>query len=458
VRNKNTLELFNKKKIFFYFSFFILFLHSFLCGCIQESYVDYEEDELIYLSYENVNESLNLAKKWLISNLKDEGYFNYIYDPEKMEYPDMNNMIRQFMASRLLAEMSREDNNLRGVHKKNFEYVFDNWYLEKDDIGYIYFDNISNLGAISMALRAIVYSPFYEDYQLKAYKLANCILDLQNDNGSFNAWYIEPDYFYDEDYLLTFYSGESILGLVELYLKTNDTRYLNASIKSQNYYIKKYVKEIEEYYSPTFVPWHTISLAKIYEIKLNSSYVEAIISLNDKLIEIQDDDNVSVLGRFYDPDYPEYGSPHSSSDGVYTEGLAYAYEIAKLTNDSYHIDSYRIGIILGVHNLINLQYDSKDEKINGAIKYSIGDNRIRVDSTQHAIDALNKVLEVFSKYNNSKWNFIYNFKTGEIIELDYDDRAYLDDFVWYALTAGTIISIGLLFVVYLIIRFKKRKI
>jgi len=93
--------------------------------------------------------------------------------------------------------------------------------------------------------------------------------------------------------------------------------------------------------------------------------------------------------------HPEYGTPHSSSDGVYTEGLAYAYEVARLVNDTEHQNKYKIGIILGVHNLVSLQYDSSDDKIDGAIRYNIDDYRIRIDTTQHTIDAFRKILDVF---------------------------------------------------------------
>ena len=43
------------------------------------------------------------------------------------------------------------------------------------------------------------------------------ILSLQNEDGSFNAWYIEPDYDYNEERLLRFYSGETILALIDFY-------------------------------------------------------------------------------------------------------------------------------------------------------------------------------------------------------------------------------------------------
>ena len=426
----------------------LIFSSVFLTGCIEE---DYSSIEIVDLSYEKINNSLNPAEKWLTSNLKEKGCFNYIYDPSTEEYPTKNNMIRQLMASRLLAEMTQTNSSLETLHQKNLDFIFEYWYKENNDTGYIFYDNKSKLGANAMALRTLAYSPFFDDYQENAKKLANSIFSLQNTNGSFEPWYIAPDYEYDKDYLLTFYSGEAILSLVEMYIKTNDSVYLDAAVKSQDFYIDRYVVNLEDNYYPAYVPWHTQSLNKLYKITGEQKYADAIMVLNDKLLEIQDTSNNSTLGRFYDPSHPEYGTPHSSSDGVYTEGLAYAYEIASLTNDAKHQGKYKTGIILGVHNLINLQYNNSDKKTNGAIRYSNDDYRLRIDTTQHAIDAFGKILDVF----DGGWRYVYDSKSGILAEHGLNEEELPNDSVWYALGIGTILSIVLLFTIYLIIRKKE---
>jgi len=427
-----------------------------LQGCIEEGY---SSTEIVDLSYEKINDSLNPAEKWITFNLKEKGCFNYIYEPSTGEYPDKNNMIRQLMASRLLAEMAQTNSSLETLHQKNLDYIFEYCYEEYNETGYIFYNNKSKLGGNAMALITLVYSPFFSDYQEEAIKLANSIFSLQNTNGSFEPWYIAPDYEYDKDYLLTFYSGEAILSLVEMYIKTNDSIYLNAAVKSQDFYIEKYVIHLEDNYYPAYVPWHTKSLNELYKITGEKKYADAIMVLNDKLLEIQDTNDCSTLGRFYNPMQPEYGTPHSSSDGVYTEGLAYAYEVAKLVNDTKHQNKYKIGIILGVHNLINLQYESSDDKIDGAIRYNIDDYRIRIDTTQHTIDAFRKILEVFGDENNNSWNLVYDVETGTLVKYIKGDQAGEEEennALWYALSAGTIASIVLLFIIYLIVR-KKQK-
>jgi hypothetical protein len=324
-------------------------------------------------------------------------------------YSSSNNMIRQFMASRHLAEMSEENTSLRSLHQKNLDYIFNHWYREDGDIGYIYFNSKSKLGAMAMMLRTLVYSPFFDDYIKEAYRLVNCILYLQKNDGSFNAWYIEPGYKYNEAYLLKFYSGEAILSLIEFYEKTGNETVLEKAIFAQDFYIEEYVTNMSKNYYPAYVPWHTQSLSKIYLINGKQKYAEAIFILNDELLKIQDIENNETLGRFFNYTYRNYGKPHSSSDGVYTEGLAYAYEIALNLDDEEHINKYKTAIELGSKNLIRLQYNESEaqnynhpERIVGALRINnsrspnISRLNIRIDTTQHAMDGFRKIISIFT--------------------------------------------------------------
>jgi hypothetical protein len=67
------------------------------------------------------------------------------------------------------------------------------------------------------------------------------------------------------------------------------------AVKLADYYIEKYVENIEENYYPAYVPWHTIALNKLYKINKNKKYSEAIYILNDKLLEIQNVDQDSIF-------------------------------------------------------------------------------------------------------------------------------------------------------------------
>ncbi len=361
------------------------------------------KDIKLNINPEEINNFLTWANKWFLKNIKAKWIFVYGYNAYTGKYSTKNNMIRQLMASRLLAEMAFKDKNLLDIHQKNLDFIFSHWYKEEKGLGYIYYNNKSKLWAIAMALRTLVYSPYFDKYKNQAKRLADTILSLQNKNGSLRAWYIEPNYSYDEDYLLTFYSGEAILSLIEYASKTGDKKYLDSAILSQNFYLEKYVNNLEKNYYPAYVPWHTMSLNKLYYITKNKKYVDAIFVLNDKLLEIQDiGKDKRFRWRFYNPLFSQYGSPHSSSDGIYTEWLAYAWEIAREVGDETHIKKYEQALKLAVDNLVNLQYTEKDSNLKfypilqWAVRIKIWDRSIRIDTTQHAIDAFRKLKSLLN--------------------------------------------------------------
>jgi len=358
-----------------------------------------------------------LGKTWIFQNLReDKGLFVYSANPSTGEVSTQNNAIRQLMASRVLAQESKENPDLQELHHRNLDFIFEFWYQTNGQDGYVLYNDKSKLGANAMLLRTLVHGPFYKEYEKEAAALANGILTLQdNTTGEFQPWYVEPWYEYDQDYLLTFYSGEALLALVEYYEKitdgfdlsvmrlSNDSPILrigNAMKLSADFYIDRYVTHLEENYYPAYVPWHTLALNKLYKSTGEGKYADAIFVLNDKLLELQDT-GPGFTGRFYNPETPQYGSPHASSDAVYTEGLAYAYEIAKLAGDTEHEQRYRQALEIAFENLEWLQYQEEiptfpvePERYIGALRTKADSFWIRVDTTQHAVDAFTKLLDV----------------------------------------------------------------
>ncbi len=359
------------------------------------------------LTPERVQESIQLAEQWLLNNTSPRGDFRYSYYPSLDEFSPNNNFIRQFLASRYLAEIASDNSQADKLHQENLGFIFENWYQEEGQgesgVGYIYNTsrpNGSKLGANALLLRALIYSPYFDQYQDKWQRLANSILETQNPDGSFNAFYVEPpkEKQYDEDYYLTFYSGEALLTLIELYQKTGQKVYLEAAIKSQDYYLEKYANQIEENYYPAYVPWHSQSLYKIYQATEDKKYLEGILVMNDKLLELQNTSGEpyrDYLGRFFNPATPQYGWPHSASDGPYTESLYYAYRAAQELGKSDYQIKYRERLTLSLKNLLrhqfhgaNMYYIQKPERARGGFKTNLHDNRLRLDNTGHGVDAL----------------------------------------------------------------------
>ncbi len=342
-----------------------------------------------------------LGLQWLSANFQD-GVFRYELDPQFDETPESSNALRQLMASRVVASEAATSDIFQEIHTENIEYVLQEWYKEDEGGGYVFFKDKSKLGANAMLLRSIVASPDFEQYEDQARMLAEGIMALQNDDGSFVPWYVEPDYEYEADHLLNFYSGEALLALFEYYEKTNDEVVLSASQKGADFYITKYVEQIDENYHPAYVPWHTLAYSKLFTLSEDTRYVEAIYVMNDRLLDLLD--TTIRPGRFYKSELEDEGqeAPHASSDAVYLEGLLYAYELARDTGEAIRAEQYREAIELSAARLVALQYQSEEvgfladpRAYIGAIPVRENTSRIRVDTVQHTLDAFEKYLIVF---------------------------------------------------------------
>lgn len=342
------------------------------------------------------------GKKWLSLHIKNDGSFVYLYEPQKKEkIYNKNNMIRQLLAARVVAQFCADgDEKFCEIHRRNIKFFFENIYQEKDvngkSIAYMVFNKKSKLGVNALMVRLLIQSPFFDKYKNQAEKLVQGILLLQNKDGSFEPWYIEPEYKYDKDYILTFYSGEAILALTEYYKKTNNKEVYIMAEKAQEYYLEKYVQLMHVNFYPAYVPWHTFSLANFYRETKNIKYAQAVFTLNDELLKIQDiHENV---GRFYDKRHPEYGKPHSASDGIYTESLVVAYEMAKDVDDKQRQKKYYKRIRMAVDNLATLQYCNTQgydkntaEEDCGGVRVKKGQTAVRIDNIAHMLDATLKI-------------------------------------------------------------------
>ena len=200
---------------------------------------------------DRVEQANELGKSWLFQNIRTKGLFVYALDPETGEYSTSNNEIRQLMASRVLAQESVHNPTLLDVHRLNLDFIFDFWYRADGDIGYVLYDGKSKLGGNAMLLRVLVASPLFDEYVKEAEALARGMLALQdNETGAFRAWYVEPPYAYDEDYLLTFYSGEALLALLEYHERTGDERWLASAERSAAFSIDRYVTQLTRHHYP----------------------------------------------------------------------------------------------------------------------------------------------------------------------------------------------------------------
>jgi hypothetical protein len=257
------------------------------------------------------------------------------------------------------------------------------------------------LGANAMALRTLVASSDFPSYRAQAQGLVWGIRSVQRPSGALRPLLRIPlgDEPIDEEYMNYFFSGEAILALQEYALYTQDQEVWAAAMLSLEFYFDRYITQLDRFYFPAYVPWHTLALNLAHRETRDPRFARGVFRLNDRLLEILD--RQIFAGRFYNADYPQYGAPHSASDGVYAESLAHAYEVAQRVGDAARRARYGRALALAVTRLGRLQFTEPRADFPGAPYRYLGAIPIReniphtrVDCTQHALDAFDKLLEV----------------------------------------------------------------
>lgn len=341
--------------------------------------------------------------RWLTRQLRDDGRMTYEYWPSRGEESDSNNMIRQWMATSALTRVAdvRGEVELYDRIADNIDYNLAISYTEVDGLGHVADpDGDVKLGAIALAALAISDHPGREQWAAEEAALRRSVDELWNDDGSFTTFLL-PDGRNDNQ---NFYPGEALLLWAATLEDAPDDALRDRFMKSFEYYREWHRAQR----NPAFVPWHTMAYEKVWRITRDEEMRQFIFEMNDWLVTMQQWEEAptsDVAGRFYDPDVPEYGPPHASSDGVYLEGLIAAYRVASDSGDAERRERYRVAINRVLRHLMQLQfadeidmyYISRRERVEGGLRTTEYDNRIRVDNVQHSLMGVLDVLDAFSE-------------------------------------------------------------
>ena len=339
---------------------------------------------------------------WLFAQLGDDGRQVYQYYPSRGEETSANNMIRQWMATVAMTRVGveRGDDTLLERVGQNIEYNLSLSYSEEDGLGLIAdADGDVKLGSVALAALAIRQHPARDRWQAEEAALLRMVDELWQPDGSFRTFF-RPAGRTDNQ---NFYPGEALLlWATVLEDAPADEELLERFMASFRHYRDWHRANR----NPAFVPWHTMAYEKVWRLTEDPELLDFIVEMNDWLLPMQQWDSAPVpdlAGRFYNPDRPDYGPPHASSDGVYLEGLIAAYRATRDAGDEDRAERYRVTIARGLRNLMQLQfadpvdmfYVSQRERVAGGLRTTPYDNRIRVDNVQHGLMAVLDILDEF---------------------------------------------------------------
>lgn len=357
-----------------------------------------------------VTRSLALADQWYRRHQAESGAFPYQYNPVTDETVADGLFVRTAMNVWALGTLWRHtnDDQVRKRGLKALEHLFATNYQEDEakTLGYFMDGKRAPLGGAAAGLLAIVSLKAWEDnpdMRQKAEKLVAFIKTLRHADGHYDTQYpplAEPR---NVDY----YPGEAQLALMEWAGAVNDRELVGLCLESMHYY--------RDYFGKTgnlpFIPWHTQACVRLYASVKRPEIAEFVFTMNDLLITAQqihpaDGERLPAYarGRFWNPARRRTGAPHVSSTGVYMEGLADAFVLARQLGDRVRTEHYRRALLWGTRNLLQLQIrDEIDllpmasaEKAMGGFRTRQDNPRIRIDNMQHAVSALVKVHAIMT--------------------------------------------------------------
>ncbi|MEM1255310.1 MAG: aspartyl/asparaginyl beta-hydroxylase domain-containing protein [Cyanobacteria bacterium P01_H01_bin.21] len=358
------------------------------------------------LSTTTLHEMTATMGQWLMRQVTANGRLLYKYFPSRGQEATSNNLIRQFMATLCLIRYARmtgrDDHQLLATH--NLTYNLSQFYRSEDELGFVEYRGKVKLGAVALTALAILeYAdllsvsvdklPQTEHFT----KLCRTVETLWQPDGAFRT-FLKPC---DRNDNQNFYPGEALLFWASLYQRTRAPELLERCKKSFGYYQNWH----QQNRNPAFVPWHTQAYTLLYRETKDPTFLDAIFEMNDWLMMMQQWETAKypdLLGRFYNPEFSDYGPPHASSTGVYLEGLADAYDLAIETGDSKRAARYQTAIWRGLRSIRQLQFKNKSDlfyisqpsPVYGAVRTTVYNNVIRIDNVQHCLMALIKLVQL----------------------------------------------------------------
>lgn len=353
----------------------------------------------------SVRAAARRSTAWLTNNLSREGRLNYGYLPAKSQPSQLNNMIRQWMATVALNRAAKvsHDARLWDQVRLNTEYNLKHYYHLQDDLGLIYRrPETIKLGAISLAGLALLENYHAPKYREQELALRRTVDSLWRPDGAFRT-FVRPPSRNDNQ---NFYPGEALLYWASIYTRDPSPDLLRRFMASFQYYRTWHLNAANR--NPAFVPWHTQAYYLMWTITKDPNLQQAIFEMNDWLLGVQQWDLRNnyrdVLGRFY-ASGGRYGPPHASATGVYLEGLVDAFKLAREVGDRGREDRYRRAIIGGLRSAMQLQFvddidmfyvpAGKRDQVRGGIRTTVYNGDIRSDNVQHNLMAMLKVLKAF---------------------------------------------------------------
>lgn len=342
---------------------------------------------------QKISESLSITYRWYLNNINSgSGLLEYEYYPSLDSYSSENSNLRR-MASAWVLSTLKEFLGINGSL-----YLINNtlnYYLgfreSTATYSYIDIDGDTKIANNAFLILALINMPDYPQRDLLLTELAEGILAMQKEDGSFNTHFT-----YNSSSGADYYPGECLLSLMMLYKNTGNISYLESVEKAFPYY-KDYWQNNK---NTAFIPWHTQAYKLLYEETNDSEIADFIFEMNDWIL------NYQILNSIYPDEIGGFTKSYpTTTTSCYMEGVNDAFVVAKYVNDTDRIEKYSDAIKKATRFILQTQFTDENSfyltnksRAIGGFKYSLVDNRIRNDFVQHSVSALIKAYKNYLEF------------------------------------------------------------
>lgn len=193
------------------------------------------------------------SSKYLANMCGTDGKFVYGYYPIDNEELEGYNIIRHAgtVWNLILQYDITGDETLLPVIERALKYLETNVHYKDSKTAFINDRGTLNVGGNGISLLAYVsYAEIVKSnkYNKLISALANGIIYLQKEDGSFTHTIYKSDYSVYKDYITVFYDGEAAYGLLKTYGLLNNKKYLSAAEKACDYFIANNYEDLNSHW------------------------------------------------------------------------------------------------------------------------------------------------------------------------------------------------------------------
>ena len=246
----------------------------------------YENEELIPLELvngfhirnieyqkENLETIIQGSASLLQSMNKSTGEYVYGYRTNTGKKVSSYNILRHAGStwSLILYYEKYPSEELKETIENAIDYLIENYTIKKDKNTILVVEQKSDeikLGgnALTLLMLSDYYNVFNDDkYNDIATKIANGIIFMQEDDGSYNH-VLNTDFSLKEEYRTVYYDGEATFALLKFYGISNDRQYYRAAKKAIDMFLEENYEKYRDH-------WISYSLNEFLKYNQNEKYI-----------------------------------------------------------------------------------------------------------------------------------------------------------------------------------------